>query len=106
MANTGTILQTTTIVNSDFPDIEILTFYDGDQDELPNTISAELADINKVNNSVSIDKGDLFIVMKNSPTNIDYYINSNGELVVLTPIAEDADNYTIDSDGNLIYSDN
>jgi hypothetical protein len=72
-------------------------------DELPNTLSAVMADNSGSQDMVPYVQGDLIIQMKNNPSDIDYSLSSDGELILLTNTG-DAGNYSIDTDGNLIYT--
>ena len=72
---------------------------------LPNTINAFIAEIVATKNNIPYIEGDLVITMVNSPESIDYVIDSNGNLIVNTSAAaNDADRYSIDSSGDLIYT--
>jgi hypothetical protein len=57
---------------------------------------------NELDHKPFID-GDLMITFNRELYNLNFDVNSNGELVV---IGDDADNYSIDIDGNLIYNYN
>lgn len=60
-------------------------------------------DTNKVVNNVDVQEGELCILMKNiSNEYIDFEINDKGELIVH---GNKANNYSIDDDGNLIYTE-
>ena len=52
-------------------------------------------------NNVKVLPGELCMLEKNALKSISYEINDAGELIVNAP---DADNYSLDSDGNLIYT--
>jgi len=98
------LIPTTTITTINEPDIEIFTFYDPNMDVLPNTIFTILADNVGSINGVSYIEGQLLIGMKNHPHDIDYDINSNGELIAYTLGEGDADRYDIDANGDLTYT--
>lgn len=91
--------QTIITVDTDGNTIDIFTFYN---DGLaPFTILAFIASEDATINDTLIEQGDLVIHMINSPEFIDYFLDSSGNLIVL---GDDADNYSIDGDGNLIYT--
>lgn len=69
---------------------------------LPNTILALIGEDSNNIDSISYIEGELVIRMKNYPENIDYYINQNGELIVLSNTG-DSDNYFINVDGELMW---
>lgn len=80
-------LSTQTSVIIDGSDISIHTFYNED---LPDIIEGELKE------------GLLLVAMKNYPTNIDCFINNEGELVVFSN-QNDVEQYSLNEDGELIY---
>lgn len=67
---------------------------------LPYTIIAYLADIVGIDNSTPFIEGELVIEISDG-SQVDFILNSNGDLIV---IGDDANNYSIDSNGNLIYT--
>lgn len=69
----------------------------------PNTLPVQLnLTLTAFNvNNIPVASGELCMVMKNNLRDIDYEINNNGELIVNAP---DAENYSLDSEGNLIYT--
>lgn len=73
------------------------------EDILPNTLQALIVDSTDNLDNVSYIEGELVIQMKNNPEQINYYINDNGELILFTSTG-DKNNYSIDVDGNLIWT--
>lgn len=69
----------------------------------PNTVQVNLnLEQDKANiNNVSVDVGELCLSVKNDLRDISFHLNSYGELIVN---AEDAENYSIDENGFLIYT--
>lgn len=69
----------------------------------PNTIEAELfLEIGqKITDNTPGDEGDLLMIMRNTLKLIDFEIDENGDLIVHAP---DANNYSLDDEGNLIYT--
>lgn len=62
------------------------------------------SDTNKVVNNVPVNEGDLYaLVRADSPKYFNMEINKNGELIIH---GENADNYSIDDNGCLIYTEN
>lgn len=66
---------------------------------LPNILEANIPSLKMEINMIPIIEGELMIVGKNNDTRI--MLDINGDLLVY---GEDADNYSIDSDGILIYT--
>jgi hypothetical protein len=69
----------------------------------PNTVKAELLlTIGQkiINNNVG-DEGDLCFVLKNALKNVNFELDENGNLIVDAP---DANNYSINNEGFLIYT--
>lgn len=97
-------IPTTTIVTVDTSSVQIFTYYNSTQEELPYTLSVIITNNVGSSNGISYLENELIMTMINHPSNIDFVINSNGELIVFTPLVEDADRYSIDSEGNLIYT--
>src|SRR5579872_1863688 len=67
----------------------------------PNTVAAEqLLGIGKkfVNNNTGIE-GELIMKLKNTLADVDWEIDDDGNLIIH---AEDANNYSLDDEGNLI----
>lgn len=69
----------------------------------PNTIEVNINfKLTKYHaNNIAIQPGELLFVLKNALKDVGFEINDAGELIVNAP---DADNYSIDANGNLIYS--
>lgn len=93
------IIVTQTAVSIIGNTISIRSYYE--QDTGINTLLAFICDNVTIVDGISFIEGELGIQMNNYPAGIDYEINENGELIIFT---EDATNYSIDSDGNLIYT--
>lgn len=92
-----TITETTLVGSA----ISIKTSYL--EDVLPNTLLASIADSVGSQDSIPFIEGELLIKMKNSPAQIDYSIDSNGHLILITN-TNDAGNYSVDANGHLIYT--
>jgi hypothetical protein len=69
----------------------------------PNTVQAQLLLTigQKIINNNPADEGDLVFLLKNSLKSINFELDGNGNLIVDAP---DANNYSIDDEGNLIYT--
>lgn len=69
----------------------------------PNTLQANLnnSGLRQILNNVVVQQADLAMVIKNGFKDLSFDINDDGELVINGP---DADNYSLDADGNLIYT--
>jgi hypothetical protein len=95
------IINTATSVNVVGTDKYITTQY---FDPLPNTIFAFIATVNGEMNCVPYTIGDL-VVTFSSDQQISWYINTNGELIVVDIDGDEfVSNYSIDNLGNLIYT--
>ena len=85
---------------------DIVVSYIGDnvdaQDLLPNTINAIIQDFPTNNNVVNGLENDLILDIKKSPLEFQCFINANGDLNIVTT-TKDVNNYTINSNGDLIY---
>lgn len=94
-------INTTTIITNQQPNvIKSRTLYTND---LPNTLDAMIAtSVGSINNT-SHKEGELLITQKKHPSSINYYIDTNGNLIVFSN-TNDSDNYSIDSNGDLIYN--
>ena len=79
--------------------ITIITYYQ--EGVLPDTILGVISDVDKVSNNVSVTQGDLYIKYKG--VGITYDINTLGELILNS---NDSDNYSLNEDGELIYTFN
>lgn len=82
--------------------ISILTEYD-DQ-AYPNILSAFIGENDGIQDSVSYSYGELVLQAKNFPTDIDYYINESGQLILIGDTCE-LKGYSINDDGELIYEE-
>ena len=69
----------------------------------PNTVQAILllSVGNEVVNNNDMYEGELMMALKNTLKDIDYEIDDEGNLIIHAP---DADNYSIDINGFLIYT--
>lgn len=94
------IINTITSVNVVGTDKYITTQY---FDPLPNTVFAFIATEDGEMNCVPYTEGDLVVTFSND-TQESWYINTNGELVVIANGQEIVTNYSIDNLGNLIYT--
>ena len=81
--------------------ISIKTYY-FDITTLPDTIEARIADGDGIQDGVSFKKGDLLLKEKNSPEHLSYIID--GGHLIITLNTGDILNYSIDSNGHLIYT--
>lgn len=68
---------------------------------LPNILSALWAQDAGQRNETSYIENHLLVDMKNFPSDIDVSINDKGELII---IGEDADQYSLNTNGDLIYT--
>jgi hypothetical protein len=100
------LIPTITVVEENPPQIDIITFYElllG----IPFILQAFIA-INggEIRNSVSFDHGHAGLTMKNSPEQIDGYVDPLGNLVIITDdtFIGDAGRYSLDAEGNLTYT--
>ena len=84
--------------------ISIFTQYIGE--ELPYIISTFISNTAGSFNGVSYTEGELLVEMKTVkyPSQIDCWIDMNGNLIVKSE-GGDTSNYSIDSNGNLIWSE-
>lgn len=100
-------VSSSTIIWSSDSDIDINTFYDqnknceGNLTNLPLIIAAVIADSNVSLNSIIISNGYLGIVCKEYGLNILFWIDSDGNFFISS---EDSEKYSIDSNGDLIYT--
>jgi hypothetical protein len=94
-------IPTVTSVTTQNVDIVIHTRYL--EDGLPNTIFAQILQQPTVQDNTLGIEGELLIQMKNHPQQIDYVLNTQGQLVVLSSTG-DVDNYSINENGELIYT--
>lgn len=93
-------------------DSKVRTFYRQNQNctdfdtDLPHTEQGSGIVQNNVfglHNGTPYGLGDLLLIMNNYPNLIDFSLTDEGELIVLSPFG-DANSYSIDSNGDLIYS--
>ena len=96
------IISTITEINLVGTNISIKTLY---QTELPDTIEAFIADGVGNKNGTNYIDGELIITCKNSPQNLNYFIDNNGYLILMIN-TEDGSQYDIDDNGDLIYTIN
>lgn len=83
--------------------VDIYTYYDQDViDGLPNTLKAVIATSTGTNQGTPFTEGDLLITMKNWPDEINYTIDSLGNLILFTT-TNDGSQYYINSEGDLMY---
>ncbi len=93
------LIPTTTIVSTTptgSPNIEIFTFYDPSYFHI---ISAFIADQPGSRLGAPYVEGHLIVTMRNSPSEVDVYIDNHGHLIVRSPVGED---YSLDGNGHLI----
>lgn len=95
------IISTVTELTVTGDDISIKTSYQ--ENVLPDTLEARLATESGIENGTSYIQGEGLIKMKNSPENLNYYLNGNGELILIIN-SGDGSNYSINSNGELIYT--
>lgn len=100
------VITSSTVTSIVGSDISIITSYRevADTNILPDTISAFIGDKVATFDGTSYIEGELIIQMKNNPLQIDYSIDANGNLVVISNQG-DENKYSIDSNGNLIYTE-
>ena len=100
-------VSSSTIIWSQDSDVDINTFYDNNKDcdgnitNLPLILSAVLSNSNSVLNSVVISNGYLGIVCKEYGLNIIFWIDLDGNFFISS---DDSNKYSIDNNGNLIYT--
>jgi len=93
------LLSTKTQATVNGASISIFTYYFAD--ELPNTLDMFLADIASDLNGVGYAEGDLVFVLKNHPSQINFFLNEDGTISI---DAADAAQYSINSMGELEYN--
>lgn len=95
------LIPTITVVEENPPEIDIITYYEllfG----LPHILQAFIGiDGGEYRSGVFFDHGEAGLTMKNSPEDIDGYIDPEGNLII---IGDDADKYSLDDNGNLTYT--
>ena len=99
------LLQTITeIVRIDENTVEIRVKYnENEEDSLPNTIQGIITEYSGTLGDVSFKKGELIMIVKNHPEQINYQLDQNGHLILFTSTG-DANRYHIDEMGYLIYN--
>jgi hypothetical protein len=103
MAETRVIPTVTSALTSGV-NVSIKTSYQ-EPDSLPDTIEARITSAVGIQDGTLFEQGELLIQMKNSPQNIDYMLDGDGNLILLISTG-DENNYSIDSNGDLIYTEN
>jgi hypothetical protein len=73
------------------------------EDSLPNTLAADISIIVGSQDTTNFIEGELIIRMKNYPSQINYTLDSNGNLIVVSSTG-DASNYSINGNGELIWT--
>ncbi len=96
-------IPTTTQLQVDGSDINIFTFYD--PDIWPNIVEVFIAEIVGMLDGVPYIEGELIVAMNNYPLQISCEINSDGEFIIWTPPGNEAEHYSINSDGDLIFTE-
>lgn len=91
------VVTTKTVTGSS---ITIFTYYDATQEELPNILAARIMSAVGSQNGTSYKEGELIVDMKNYPSNIDSFVDVDGNLIV-TGDTGDINSYSIDSNGDL-----
>lgn len=92
------VIETITQVSVIGDAISIRAYYDTSEVDT-DTIEAFISEIVQTREGVPLIEGELAIVYEND---VDFTINEDGELIVNDI---DAANYSIDSAGNLIYTE-
>ena len=95
------VLETRTSISVIGDAISIRAYYDTSEVS-SDTIEAFISESVQVREGVPLIEGELAIIMDNYPGSIDYEIDDDGNLIVTS---DDASQYSIDSAGDLIYSD-
>jgi hypothetical protein len=97
------VIETTTSVSVIGDVISIRAYYDTSEVDAA-TLEAFISDSVQVREGVTLIEGELAIIMTDGlyPSEIDFEINADGELIVT---ADDSANYSIDSSGDLIYTE-
>ena len=93
------VLETGTDVTKVGNNITIRSFY-SPTDTLPNILNVFIATEDAELDGIAYRQGDLVVRFKN-PSDISVSLNSNGEFII---IADDANQYSINSDGELEYN--
>lgn len=95
------IIPTVTEANITGTLISIKTSYQ--ENVLPDTIEAFISDLPGNKNLIPYTNGELIITTKNSPQNLNYFIDSNGNLILIANTG-DGSKYSVDNNGHLIYT--
>lgn len=95
------IIPTITETNLVGSAISIKTSYN--ENILPDTLEAFIADSVSSKNGVNYIEGELIITAKNRPQNLSYSIDGDGHLILIVSTG-DSDNYSVDNNGHLIYT--
>lgn len=102
------LIPTETISFGTVTAITIWTFYNqipfvcGDDSgfsDFPNTLRIFISTAVGFENGIGYQSGELIISLKNYPDNF-FYIDNQGHLIV---VGDDANSYSIDENGHLIY---
>lgn len=101
MAVESKLIPTVTEYSVSDTDITIFTYYQ--ENELPDTIFCAISDSVGIQNGTPFIEGELLIKVKNYPTNISYQLDNNGNLIQIISTGDEG-NYSIDSNGDLIYT--
>lgn len=92
------VIPTATILTVLNTAISIFTFYNTG---LPYILSAFIAQVVSSLNGVGYIEGQLIITATNYPQDIDFWVDSSGNLIIL---GDDANQYSLDGNGNIIYT--
>jgi hypothetical protein len=96
------ILSTQLVVIIIGNNISIRSYYNGQEVDI-NTLAAFISETVQIVESVNFKEGELGIQMTDKyPNAIDYTLDSNGNLIVF---GDDAEKYSIDDTGSLIYTE-
>ena len=101
MPEVKNISSTTSIIVSG-SSLSIFTEYN--DNSYPNITSAFIGEGGGSQDSVSYSYGESVVQAKNSPTDIDYYIDESGQLVLIGDGCE-LKGYSINVNGELIYQE-
>ena len=96
MPQSANIPTTTQVTSGSGGALSIFTFYDAGYFHV---INAFIAAVVGTLLGTSYKEGELVITMRNSPSEVNCFINSNGELIIF---ALPGETYSLDSNGNLI----
>ena len=95
------LLNTETIVSTGSSAANVFTYYVNEN--IGDILSLTIPTITGTRDGVDYEENELLVLMTDGsyPSDTNIYINSNGEVEI---IADDAANYSIDSNGDLIYT--